>query len=278
MTQHAAISDRDFAAVQRFVYREIGVSLSDAKKALVVSRLASRLRALEIASYRDYVARAEHDSAERQHFIDSITTNETRFFREQPQFELLRNVTMPSWRAAADEGLRARSTRIWSAGCSSGEEPYSIAMLLQELLPAAEGWSHELMATDISSRVVAKAAAGIYPIARKEEIPLPLLKRFMLRGVGAREGMISVTSEIRNLVRFSSLNLNDAAAYPNGVFDAIFCRNVLIYFDTVSRQRVLDALVARLAPGGMLFLGHAESLSRRGDVRTVIPSVYVKLG
>lgn len=272
----ASISTGDFHAVRSFVYREIGVSLSDAKRALVVSRLAGRLRTLGVRSYREYVRRAESDPAERQRLIDAITTNETRFFREPAHFDLLEREVVPAWRAAADEGTRTRKTRVWSAGCSTGEEPYSIAMLLASALPASEGWTHELLATDISSRVLEKAAAAVYPLARKDDIPLPLLKKFMLRGVGSRHGSMAVDPLLRALVRFAPLNLNDESAYPAGSFDAIFCRNVLIYFSVESRRRVIDAFVARLVPGGLLFLGHAETLSGHAGMRPLAPHVYVR--
>jgi len=257
------ISDRDFNAVRNFVYEQLGVSLNQAKKALVVSRLGSRIRTLGIRSYRDYVERAHRDPAERQRLFDAITTNETRFFREPAQFKLMEEELLPVW----------RNPRIWSAGCSSGEEPYSIAMLLAESLPGA---TNTVLATDISTRMLERAAAAIYPMSRKDGIPERLLKRYMLRGVQSQEGMIAVAPEIRRMVRFAPLNLNHHAAYPAGPFDAIFCRNVLIYFDAESRRRVCDALLARLAPGGLLFLGHAESLGGRNDLHPVAPHVYIR--
>ena len=258
-----SISNRDFNAVRSFVYEQLGVSLSEAKRALVVSRLGGRMRILGIRSYRDYVDRAQGDPAERQRLFDAITTNETRFFREPAQFELLQRQILPTWRNA----------RVWSAGCSSGEEPYSIAMLLADRLPAG---THSVLATDISMRMLERATSAIYPISRKDDIPTALLKRYVLRGVQSQEGMIAIAPEIRRLVRFTPLNLNDVTSYPAGPFEAIFCRNVLIYFDAGSRRRVIDALIARLHSGGFLFLGHAESLTSHADAHSIAPHVYMK--
>ncbi|HET8799469.1 MAG TPA: protein-glutamate O-methyltransferase CheR [Thermoanaerobaculia bacterium] len=267
----AEISDADFDAVRRFVQREIGLALSEAKKALVVSRLGSRLRALHLRSYRQYVARAESDEAERQRLIDAISTNETRFFREPAQFDFLRREVLPRWTAQPPRRLR-----IWSAGCSTGEEPYSIAMTLLGNLPAGEGWSFEVLATDVSARALEQAAAAIYAFGVKTEIAPEILHRFFLRGVGSREGQIRVREEVRESVRFAAVNLHRTGSWPHGPFDAIFCRNVLIYFDADSRRRVIDALLARLTPGSLLFLGHAESLNTVPGVRSLIPNVYVR--
>ena len=270
------ISDRDFVAVRRFVYAELGVWLSDAKRALVVSRLSARLRALELRTFRDYVTHAESDRPERQRLFDAITTNETRFFREPAHFDFIRAQLLPGLRSAAEEGSRPGSSRIWSAGCSSGEEPYSLAMTLLDQLPPASGWSHQILATDVSARALDKAVAGVYPDSRRSDIPPRLLKSYMMKGVRERAGSIAAGPEIRAIIHFAAVNLNDVTTYPNGVFDAILCRNVLIYFDATSRERVLNALLARLAPGGFLFLGHAESINGRAAVRSVIPNVYVK--
>jgi chemotaxis protein methyltransferase CheR len=210
--------------------------------------------------------------------IESLCTHETSFFREPRQFELLERQVIPGWLRASSSGHRPRRVRAWSAGCATGEEPFSIAMLLALHLPASAGWDCQVLATDLSGRALGQASAATWPIRRAAEIPEHLLKRFMLKGVRSQEGTMRASPELQTLVRFRQLNLNDAV-YPSApgdpLFDLIFCRNVLIYFDAASRGRVLERLLRLLAPDGLLFLGHSESLlGWNGRVRNVFPSVY----
>lgn len=210
--------------------------------------------------------------------IDAITTNETRFFREPRQFEFLVQKVLPQWHAEADRGARAKRVRIWSAGCSSGEEPYTVAMLLARHLPVEEGWDTRLLATDISNRVLEKARKGIYPLSRVPELPKDLLHGFMLRGTAEREGEMKVKVEIQRMIDFRRVNLNDESSLIEGPFDAIFCRNVLIYFDSASKQRVVNTLVRYLISGGLLFVGHAENLnSMTSRLRSHEPTIYSKM-
>jgi chemotaxis protein methyltransferase CheR len=210
--------------------------------------------------------------------IDAITTNETRFFREPRHFEFLVQTLFPRWRAEAQQHLRPKKVRIWSAGCSSGEEPYSIAMLLARHLPADQGWDASLLATDISNRVLEKAQSGIYPIARSAELPKDLLHTFMLRGTSEREGEMKVKVEIQQRIDFRHLNLNQEFDLAEGPFDAIFCRNVLIYFDAASKRRVVTNLCRHLVPNGFLFVGHAENLnSMVPQLRSIEPTIHAKI-
>lgn len=269
------ISDAEFALFQALIHREIGIHLSGAKKALLVARLSGRLRATGLSSFGRYYRRAMEDPAERIRLIDCITTNETHFFREPAHFEILARRLFPEWRAMAAAGRRSRHIRAWSAGCSTGEEPYSLAMALLHHFHGEPGWSIEITATDISTRVLERAAEGIWLIEGAEKIPVPYLKAFMLRGTGSQEGKMKAGSEIRRVVRFERLNLNDHHHAPPGRFDLIFCRNVLIYFRGEPKQRIIERLIEHLAPGGHLFLGHAEGLTgRMGRVESVIPTVY----
>ncbi len=258
-------NDREFALFQRLIREEAGISLGPAKKDLLVARLQKRLRALGVPSFKAYYARVVDDAAERVRMLDCVATNETHFFREPQQLAFLSQRVLPRLRAAAASGLRERSLRIWSAGCATGEEPYTLAMLLHDQLQAEPDWSIDLLASDLSTRAIERAAEGCYPLARASEIPEPYLKRYMLKGVRSREGWMSVSAALRGLVRFERLNLC-ADSYPPGPFDIVCCRNVLIYFDSVTRDRVVDGLVDRLGPNGLLLLGHAESLtgSRHG--------------
>ena len=268
-----AVSDRDFLRFQALIHREAGIWLAPVKKALLVGRLARRLRELGLVSYGDYFERVVEDEAEKIRMLDAICTNETHFFREPRHFEFLAERIFPAWRAEADAGKRARRIRVWSAACSTGEEPYTIAMMLLSSFPA--GWDLEVLASDLSTKVLDRAAAGVWPLEKSKEIPEEHLKAFMLRGYGAQEGLMKAGPEIRGIVRFARVNLvgDDWPAGPP--FDLVFCRNVLIYFERQAKITVVERLVDRLAPQGYLFLGHAESLGGfTTKARPVLPTVY----
>lgn len=271
------ITEREFRLFQELIYREAGIHLAPVKRALLVGRLSRRLRELGIdrfAAYHDHVIK-DTTGGELVILLDSITTNETHFFREPRQFDYLEQQIFPAWEEAAAAGRRQRYLRIWSAACSTGEEPYSIAMSVLSRFPPESGWQVEILATDISTRVLDKAVAGLWPVNRAESIPAPYLKRFMLRGTGTRQGLMKAGPAVRGPLRFERLNLNDERYPVRGPFDAIFCRNVLIYFDQASRTRVIHRLLDLLAADGHFFLGHAESLTGMTDrVRAVAPAVY----
>jgi chemotaxis protein methyltransferase CheR len=253
------------------VHREAGISLSDQKRALLAGRLAPRMRSLEIASFGAYYDRVLADRDEMVRMIDAVCTNETQFFREPKQFAFLEHDVVPKWRAAAERGERRREVRVWSAGCSTGEEPYSIAMTLAANLP---DWKIEIVATDLSTKVLDRAAAGIWPIERADQIPLHFRKAFMLRGGGPQEGKMAARPELSSLIRFGRLNLHHESYPVAGRFDLIFCRNVLIYFDAPTKRRIIDRLLDRLDPQGLFFLGHSESLNAFARVRAAGPTVY----
>jgi chemotaxis protein methyltransferase CheR len=239
------------------------------------------LRELEIISLKEYYQRVSQPEQheERARMIDAITTNETRFFREPRQFEFLEQTVFPRWQNEAERGLRPKRLRIWSAGCSSGEEAYTVAMLVAAHLPTEDGWDVRLLATDISNRVLEKAAKGTYPIARSSELPEPVLHRFMLRGTGEREGEMKVKNEIQRMIEFRRLNLNEEPYLPEGPFDVIFCRNVLIYFDAASKQRVVTNLLRNLVLNGLLFVGHAENLTNMtSELSNLESTIYTKAG
>jgi chemotaxis protein methyltransferase CheR len=267
----ASLGDREFSLIQGLLYSEAGIFLSDAKRTLVVSRLVRRLRGLGLQSFREYWERVQTDREERRNAIEAICTHETSFFREPGHFRFLEEHLAPRLRAEAERGERAAQARVWSAGCSSGEEPFSIAMTLLHGLPA---FSVEVLATDLSTQVLARARAATFSAEKARDIPAPLLKSYMLRGTGTEMGRMRASQRLRDHVRFAQLNLNDAHLAVPGGFDAIFCRNVLIYFDEASRKRAVDALIERLAPGGHLFVGHAETLAGWNKLRCVLPTVY----
>jgi len=264
------ITDHEFGLFQALVQQETGIQLPEAKRLLLVGRLARRLRALKLESFGAYYQLATGDGDELIRMIDLVSTNETHFFREPKQFEFLERQLLPAWVGAAAE--RRGRVRAWSTACSTGEEPYSIAMTLLSRLP---GWDIEVFATDLSTRVLETARAAVWPIEKSRAIPERHLKAFMLRGTGEHQGYMKAGPELRGMVRFERLNLHDARYEADGFFDLIFCRNVLIYFSAEGRAAVVKKLLDRLAPGGHLFLGHAETLNGITDrLRSVGPTVY----
>ncbi|HEX7939526.1 MAG TPA: protein-glutamate O-methyltransferase CheR [Gemmatimonadaceae bacterium] len=270
-------SDAEFRRFTATVYAAAGISLNDSKRALVARRLNSRMRDLGLETLNDYVDFVEADKVGEEMVIllDLIATNETHFFREQQHFEYLESHVFPRWRVEAAAGERAKQVRVWSAACSTGQEPYSIGMLLLNHFPASEGWSIDLHASDISTQALDVARRGEWPVEKAKEIPEELLERFMLRGVGSSIGRMRSVRELRDLIRFSRINLNEPTYDVPGQFDLVFCRNVLIYFSAEGRAAVIERLTGRLNKSGLLFVGHAESLHQhRTRLRAVLPTVY----
>lgn len=274
------LHDREFVLFQRLIHRETGIFLPDAKKALVVARLSKRLRTLGLTTFGAYfdLVQADRDG-EKTFMLDSICTNETRFFREPRQFEFLEQDLLPRWKARAEAGGVPKRIRAWSAACSTGEEPYSLAMILRAHFPASEGWHVEVIASDLSTKVLAQAREGLWPIECAEEIPIAYRRAYMLKGVRGEEGKMRAQPSLRSLIDFRQINLNDAQYPVDGTFDLIFCRNVMIYFNRDTRTEVVDRLTRHLAPQGMLFLGHSETL-HGGDhhaLRHAGPTAYARV-
>ncbi len=264
------LSDQDFGEFQRLLYRLAGISISPAKKALVSGRLAKRLKHHSLDSYRDYLRllTSGREPEELQTALDLLTTNETYFFREPKHFEFLQQGVLAERKPGAP-------FRVWSAACSSGEEPFSLAMVLAERLGEAP-W--EIVASDISTRVLERARSGLYAIERARHIPDRYLKEYCRRGVGSQDGRFIVDRRLRARVNFQQINLNETLPRL-GEFDVVFLRNVMIYFDTDTKARVVERIAATLKPGGYLVIGHSESLNGVTDVlATVRPSVYRKPG
>jgi chemotaxis protein methyltransferase CheR len=273
------ISDDEFALFQTLICREAGIYLGPTKKPMLVSRLMRRVNALKLPSFGEYyryVLRggpAGQKNDEMVRLLDAISTNETWFFRNPKHFSFVKETLCPAWIKEAAANRRPRQVSIWSAAASSGEEPFSLAMVLLDALP---GWDLRVVATDLSSRVLERARAATWSIEKSGDIPAGYLKRFMLRGTGAQVGSMRARQELRNVVTFDRLNLNDEA-WPFGPaerFDAVFCRNVLMYFEPRCRERVLRRILERLPPRGYLFLGDAEGLSGFEGLRMVAPSVH----
>ena len=267
----------EFRRLRQAVYDEAGIYLPDAKLLLVESRLSRRLRELRLRNYEDYCTLVidHRDAAERVHMLDAITTNETHFFREAKHFDLLRDSVFPEWRAQGDHGERPRRVRAWSAACSTGEEPYTLGMCLLDAFPSSAGWTLDVLGSDLSTRVLERAESATWPIDKVQEIPEVYRKRYMLRGIDSCYGQMRCSPELRALVRFARINLNSPPYPVAGALDLVFCRNVLIYFDATSRERVIDALIDCLSPDGLLVVGHSESLHRLTPrVSPLAPGVY----
>ncbi|OJZ19961.1 MAG: SAM-dependent methyltransferase [Thiobacillus sp. 65-29] len=265
--QASALSDQDFGEFQRLLYRLAGISLSPAKKALVCGRLAKRLKHHSLDSYRDYLRllTSGREPEELQTALDLLTTNETYFFREPKHFEFLQQILA--------ERRPGAPFRVWSAACSSGEEPFSIAMLLADRLGEAP-W--EILASDISTRVLERARSGLYAMERAQHIPQRYLKEYCLRGVGSQAGRFLIDRRLRARVNFRQINLNETLPQL-GEFDVVFLRNVMIYFDTDTKARVVQRIAATLKRGAHLLIGHSESLNGVTDALAVVrPSVYRK--
>jgi chemotaxis protein methyltransferase CheR len=279
MNAHAclSISDQEFTMFQSLIHRQTGIYLPETKKALVVARLNRRLRARQVDSFRSYFDLVGSDRDEHTMMLDSICTNETRFFREPRQFEFLDSEVLPRWRERGESGLAPKRIRAWSAACSTGEEPFSLAMLLRTHFPAADGWKVEIVASDISTKVLAAARSATWSVDRADDIPEEYRRAYMLKGVGAEEGRMRAHPSISSLVDFRTLNLNDEQYQHAEPFDLIFCRNVLIYFDRPTKGAVIERLSRHLSPTGLLFLGHAETLhSAAHALKHIGPTAYAR--
>ncbi len=265
----------EFALFQALVLRESGIHLGAKNRAMLVSRLWKRLRALELNSFSAYYRRVKADPHEMVLMLDCICTNETHFFREPAAFDCLRQRVFPEWIAQADANKRTRTLRVWSAACSTGEEPYSLAMTLLSEFPPSSGWCIEVLGTDLSTKVLARASASIWPIEKMSDVPVEYQRKFMLKGFGPEKGKIKAAGEVRKVIRFQRMNLTQEPYPVTGPFDLIFCRNVLIYFEWETKIKVVDRLGKLLTPDGYLFLGHAESLHGVADrLQFVAPKVF----
>ena len=252
-----SLTDEEFDRIRSIIYRVAGIFLSPTKKDLVYSRLARRLRARRIDSFGEYLQLLEQgDLPEWEEFINALTTNTTSFFREPHHFQIL-----------ADH-LRTQGKReisIWSCAASSGEEPYSIAMSLVEMMKTSR-ITARILATDIDTNVLERAKQGVYSVEQVEKLDQARLKQFFLRGEGKNSGMVRIRPEMREMVTFLRLNLREGSWPVKGKFDAIFCRNVMIYFDKPTQYAVLKKLRPYLHPDGLFFAGHSESLHHAADL------------
>ncbi|WP_186070540.1 CheR family methyltransferase [Burkholderia gladioli] len=248
-----AFTGEDFARIRALIHRRAGISLSEHKRDMAYSRLARRLRALGLDSFRDYLDRLERDNdpVEWEAFTNSLTTNLTAFFREAHHFPILAEFVK----------TRPAPVSVWCSAASTGEEPYSLAITLLEALGPSAARQASILATDLDTQVLEKARLGIYTFEQVKHLSQERLRRFFLKGTGPQAGRVKVRPELRQMIRFEPLNLTDADYGIGQGFDAIFCRNVMIYFDKPTQGQVLARFEPLLKPGGLLFAGHSENFS-----------------
>lgn len=257
------LSDADFRALRDLIYEKSGITLSDSKKQLVTSRLARRLRMHGLESYHDYfelVTRRDPQGEELREMLNAITTNKTDFFREKHHFDFMHSTFFPRCVERA-KSTGEKRLRIWSAGCSTGEEPYTLAMTFLSAFPAGSQWSLELLATDLDTQVLARAQAGVYGEESIAPVSEELQKRYFRRGTGANAGKVRVSDALRQMITFRQLNFVEHPWWVKGPFDLILCRNVMIYFNQDTQRTIVENFGQRLRPDGYLFIGHSETLS-----------------
>jgi chemotaxis protein methyltransferase CheR len=260
----------DFDRVRRLIHARVGISLNESKHNMVYNRLVKRVRTLRHAAFADYLALLDDAGhPEWQHFVNALTTNLSHFFREEYHFPVL---------VEHVKALGRTPVRIWSAAASTGEEPYSIAITLCEAFGSLQPPA-TVLATDIDTAVLEGAQRGVYPMEKVEQVSPERLKRFFLRGTGSREGQARVRPEVAKLVEFRTLNLTETRWDLKGPFDAVFCRNVMIYFDKPTQYQVLQRIAGVLAPDGLLFAGHSESFLHAAELfRSIGKTVYRAAG
>jgi chemotaxis protein methyltransferase CheR len=272
------ISHRDYTRLSELIYNECGIKMPPAKKTMLVARLQKRLRSLDMKSfgdYIDYLFGPDGIKDELVRMIDLITTNKTDFFREPHHFDYLLQRVLPEW--IQKHGASGRRLMLWSAGCSTGEEPYTLAMVLNEFAASCTGFDYQILATDISTRVLEKAEQAVYGEERVDAVPSPLKHKYLLRSKDRRSGKVRVAPGLREKVRFRRLNLMDENFGLREPMDIIFCRNVIIYFDRQTQERLLNKFYAHLRKDGFIFMGHSETLNGL-DVPLIMvyPTVYKK--
>lgn len=263
-------SDRNFEEVRRLIHKHAGISLHPGKRHMVYSRVARRVRAFRMTRFDDYLEMLTSDQSEWEHFVNSLTTNLTAFFRESHHFPILaRHV---------QEHCRGREVLLWSSACSTGEEAWSMAMTMVDAFGSFRP-PVRIIATDVDTNVLMHAEEGVYTADRIKGIPEEDIKRFFLRGKGARDGLVKIRPELAALVDFRPLNLLADDWPVRAPLDAIFCRNVMIYFDKPTQRRVLEKFVPMLRPEGLLFAGHAESFAHAADLfHSRGKTVYAPIG
>ncbi len=275
------LTQQDFNRLSSFIYSELGIKMSEGKKTMLTGRLSRRLRALDLSSfseYCDFLFSPEGMKKELVHLISAVTTNKTDFFREPGHFDYLTKTTLPTLQQQQRFDAR-RKLKVWSAGCSTGEEPYTLAMVLEELKLKQAGFDFDILATDISNRVLDAARTAVYPLQQVKPVVAPYRNKYLMKGRDRKNPQVRIVPEIRKKIRFGRLNfMVDDFGLPDTV-DIIFCRNVIIYFDKPTQEQLMKKFCRYLNQGGYLFLGHSESLHGYDTpLEQVAPTIYRKFG
>ena len=274
----AEMGEGEFQRFSELIHTEFGIKMPPTKKVLLQSRFQKRLRSLGMSCYKeycDYVFSKEGREQERQHLIDVVTTNTTHFFREPKHWTIMNQTVMPDlWRRGIGRG---QPLKMWSAGCSSGEEPYTLAMVLSEWAAGHSGFDFTILATDISHEILQKAMRAIYSMDKADEIPMEMKKKYVLKGKNKANPRIKMDKNLTSKVKFQRLNFMDNFSLPDKQ-DIIFCRNVVIYFDRATQEVLFNKFCNNLKQGGYLFIGHSESLSgMKLPIKQVAPTVFQRL-
>jgi chemotaxis protein methyltransferase CheR len=277
LSKNAAMTTRDFSRLSAYINNAYGIKMPEAKKVMLECRLQKRLAALNMSSYKEYceyLFSEQGMSHEMAHMVDAVTTNKTDFFREPSHFDFLTQHVLPE----LCEGYNGyKEIKVWSAGCSSGEEVYTLAMVLHEFTEMISGTDYHITGTDVSLTMLAKAVEAVYTEDRIADIPMWLRKKYLLRSRDKAKQTIRINAETRARTDFKRLNLMDDVYDVHNKFDVIFCRNVLIYFDKATQCAVINKLAEKLKPGGYLFLGHSETVSNMQlSLTPVQPTVLKK--
>jgi chemotaxis protein methyltransferase CheR len=272
-----SLSDTDFNKLASFIYTNYGIKLPVTKKIMLESRLKPRLRANNIDSYKEYcqfILSGKCGEAEIINMIDLVSTNKTDFYRESAHFDFMKDVVLPEYY----ENHSEKPFKVWSSASSSGEEAYTIAIVISEFMDGKRPFDFQILGTDISTRILEKAATAIYPMDRVDVIPLAQKKKYLLRGKDIEKPTVRIVPELRAKTRFKRLNLMDSTYDVPNDFDLIFCRNVLIYFDRETQEKVINKLCNQLKKGGYFFLGHSESISGYDvPLKQIKPTMFQKI-
>ena len=267
-----AITADEYQRLCSLIYAESGIALGEKKATLVVGRLSKRLRDLGLATFTEYFEKLTEDRTREEftRMLDLISTNKTDFFREPTHFDFLREHVL-------SECARAKCIRIWSSACSTGEEPYTIAMTLYDNVQDPAQWDFKILASDLSTRVLAKAASGTYDEERVRALPPNVIKRHFLKGRAESAGLVKVKPHLTDMVQFRRLNLMDERFPIKAPLDVVFCRNVMIYFDHATQETLVNKFHSYIRPGGYLFIGHSESLQwAKHAFKLIVPTIYRK--
>lgn len=272
---NAKMTSDDFDRLSKFIFQQCGIKMPPVKKIMLQSRLQKRLRELKITSFKEYVDFVFSDDGQKNeiiHMLDVVSTNKTDFYREPVHFDFLTNHILPEFVSSNNFN---RNFRVWSAGCSSGEEPYTIAITLNEYAKNYPKFGYSILGTDISSQILQKALLGVFKEERIINIPIEIKKKYFLRSKDRENRTVRVIKELRNKVEYKRLNFMDDSYNISDVYDVIFCRNVLIYFDRETQEKVINKLCYKIKKGGYLFIGHSESiLSMNVPLEQIKPTIF----